>query len=67
MLEVLKKLLFDEAYFTGAMRAVIFLLGQMIQAGTIPTGVEGLGATVGPFISAAALVLVAKPKATPAP
>jgi len=62
MLEFLKRFLYDESFFERCFRMTIFLAGELVRNGTIPTGVEGLGAKIGPFISALALMVAAGEK-----
>lgn len=53
----LKSLWLDPAYFRAALRAMVFAVGEMLRNGTIPTGADGIGLVVGPYIQAAALLL----------
>ena len=62
MLEWIKKFLYDETFFERCFRMTIFLAGELVRNGTIPTGVEGLGAKLGPLISALALLVAAGEK-----
>ena len=62
MLEWVKKFLYDETFFERCFRMTIFLAGELVRNGTIPTGVEGLGNKLGPIISAFALMIAAGEK-----
>lgn len=59
MLEWIKKFLYDETFFERCFRMTIFLAGELVRQGTIPTGVPGLGQKLGPIISALALLVAA--------
>lgn len=59
MLAFLYRFLYDESFFERSFRMAIFLAGELIRNGTIPTGVSGLGNKIGPIISALALLVAA--------
>lgn len=46
-------------------RAAIFIGGQFLAAGKIPTGVDGLGSQIGALVSGAALLMPAGQKNQP--
>lgn len=62
MLEWVKRFLYDESFFERCFRMTIFLAGELVRNGTIPTGVSGLGQKLGPIISALALLVAAGEK-----
>jgi hypothetical protein len=62
MITWLRNLLFDETAFVRFGRTLIFIAGQMLHEGIVP-GLNGAAAWwIGPFVSAAALVLGAGEK-----
>ena len=62
MVEWIKKFLYDVTFFERCFRMTVFLAGELVRNGTIPTGIEGLGQKLGPFISALALMVAAGEK-----
>jgi len=49
----------DETFFVACVRSAVFLAGQMVAMGVIPTGIPGAGRWVGAFIAAASLLFAA--------
>lgn len=59
MIPILRKLLWDESAFQRYARAFLFLVGELVRQGVIPTGIEG-GGKYGVILQAIAFLVTAR-------